>query len=115
MLNPPNSEKNLGRRARIGVALLLATTLSFSVTACTGDDGIGDSVTGKSSGSATEVKPVKIEAAGNGFDFATVYRETVPGVISVRSIFGTGAAGGSGFVLGDEGEIVTNAHVITDG
>ncbi|MDQ2701104.1 MAG: trypsin-like peptidase domain-containing protein [Actinomycetota bacterium] len=100
--------------ARPALALILSAVLAGSMAACTGDDGIGDS---PSSGSEPEaqVKPVQIETTGNGFDFATVYRETVPGVISVRSVFGTGAAGGSGFVLGNDGEIVTNAHVITDG
>lgn len=99
--------------ARPGITLALTAVLAISVAACSGDDGIND--TSSSSASESEAQPVKVETTGKGFDFATVYRETVPGVISVRSIFGTGAAGGSGFVLNDDGEIVTNAHVITDG
>jgi S1-C subfamily serine protease len=37
-------------------------------------------------------------------------------VVTIRSVFagGEGAAEGSGFVLNDGGEIVTNAHVVTD-
>jgi S1-C subfamily serine protease len=74
--------------------------------------------TGTTTGTAsTEAKPrVVIEAAGRGFDAAQVYREASPGVVTIRSVFGSGdgAAEGSGFVLNDEGEIVTNAHVVTD-
>jgi S1-C subfamily serine protease len=65
---------------------------------------------------------VTVDSEGTVFDPARIYSETVDGVISVSSIFGEGgsafgpqAAGGSGFVLNDEGEIVTNAHVISDG
>ncbi len=36
-------------------------------------------------------------------------------MVTIRSIFDRGAAEGSGFVLDDEGRIVTNAHVVTDG
>jgi S1-C subfamily serine protease len=35
-------------------------------------------------------------------------------VVTIRSVFDAGAAEGSGFVLDEGGEIVTNAHVVTD-
>ena len=61
----------------------------------------------------------------DGFNAAKVYSEASPGVVTIRSIFagsgdsgspfgGASAAEGSGFVLNDSGEIVTNAHVVTD-
>ncbi|HEX3323613.1 MAG TPA: trypsin-like peptidase domain-containing protein [Solirubrobacterales bacterium] len=57
-----------------------------------------------------------VETAEHGFDAAKVYREASPGVVTIRSIFGSGggAAEGSGFVLDTSGHIVTNAHVVTD-
>ena len=67
--------------------------------------------------SAQQQPQVIVETADSGFDPAEVYREAAPGVVTIRSIFGgaeAGAAEGSGFVLNEEGEIVTNAHVVTD-
>jgi S1-C subfamily serine protease len=70
----------------------------------------------------TASSAVTVDSEGTVFDPARIYADTVDGVISVSSIFEEGgsafgpqAAGGSGFVLNDEGEIVTNAHVISDG
>jgi S1-C subfamily serine protease len=59
---------------------------------------------------------VVIEASSGSFNAAQVYRQASPGVVTIRSVFagGEGAAEGSGFVLNDSGEIVTNAHVVTD-
>ncbi len=65
--------------------------------------------------SAAAAKPtVIVETAADGFNAAKVYREALPGVVTIRSIFGGGGAEGSGFVFDANGEIVTNAHVVTD-
>jgi S1-C subfamily serine protease len=57
---------------------------------------------------------VAIETSSPGFDATRVYEEAAPGVVTIRSVFDEGAAEGSGFVLDEQGEIVTNAHVVTD-
>jgi S1-C subfamily serine protease len=65
--------------------------------------------------SAAPLPEVAIEAAAPGFNAARIYEEAVPGVVTIRSVFGnSGGAEGSGFVLDANGEIVTNAHVVTD-
>jgi S1-C subfamily serine protease len=66
------------------------------------------------SGEPAPAPQVAIEASSPGFDATRVYQEASPGVVTIRSVFANGAAEGSGFVLDDKGEIVTNAHVVTD-
>ncbi|HEY2053986.1 MAG TPA: trypsin-like peptidase domain-containing protein [Solirubrobacterales bacterium] len=56
-----------------------------------------------------------IETGAPGFNAAEIYRAASPGVVTIRSVFGAaGGAEGSGFVLDPNGEIVTNAHVVTE-
>jgi S1-C subfamily serine protease len=85
-----------------------------------GSDETGSAATGSSNARvARDPDPapapqVAVETSSPGFDASRVYGEAAPGVVTIRSVFGEGAAEGSGFVLDEDGEIVTNAHVVTD-
>jgi S1-C subfamily serine protease len=78
--------------------------------------GSGGGETASTSATQAQSPPpqVVVEASSNGFDPAKIFRETSPGVVTIRSILNNGAAEGSGFVLDKSGRIVTNAHVVTE-
>jgi len=98
-------------------AFALLTLLCLALIAGCGSSS--DSGTAES-GSARVLRPseepqVAIEASSPGFDAQEVFERASPGVVTIRSVFGSeGAAEGSGFVVDDSGEIITNAHVVTD-
>jgi S1-C subfamily serine protease len=92
---------------------VLPALLALALLSGCGGSGSG----GAASAPAPEKKPrpqVIVETSNNGFDAAKVYREAAPGVVTIRSIFGSGAAEGSGIVLDTSGRLVTNAHVVTE-
>ena len=51
---------------------------------------------------------------GNRFNPAAIYARTTPGVVTIDAVFGDGErAQGSGFVVSEQGHVMTNSHVIT--
>ena len=114
---------------------LLAVTAgvaALAVAGCGGKDPIGDAAPAASDTpvrtvervtTVEVVRPSPARGSGGGFDPAAIYARDSPGVVTVFSVLqaggdtvgGDGRGIGSGFVVDGNGEIATNAHVVTEG
>jgi S1-C subfamily serine protease len=120
---------------------LLALAVAAALAGCGGDnDGRpalgGGKASSASQAEGTQTTTTRVEvlsSLGDGeFSPEAIFRRDAPGVVTVVSLFGAGGLDsllggeengggggggglGSGFVLDEEGEIATNAHVVTQG
>ena len=101
-----------------------AAAASLALVACGGDDENGSITGADDTSTPATTEQVIVQSGGNGdFNPAEIYSKDGPGVVTVISIFDSsgdplasgGAGQGSGFVVSDEGEIITNTHVVTTG
>ena len=117
------------RRLATGMAAIAVALGGGTIAGCSlggDDDGQGALLaSGDTKTETTRVEVVEGQGDGQGFDSQSIFKNEGQGVVTVISLFGsgsldsiTGGGGGgvgSGFVLNGEGEIATNAHVVTQG
>jgi S1-C subfamily serine protease len=113
---------------RLAIAAVTLALGGGAVAGCSlggDDDGQKSSGSGDTKTTTTRVQVVEGQGNGKGMDSQALFKNEGQGVVTVISLFGsgsidaiTGGGGGgvgSGFVLNEEGEIATNAHVVTQG
>ena len=111
------------RRAALRFAALGLCTSAMLAAGCGGDDDGGDAATVTTTTEQAAPKEVVVQTASDDFNPIQIYERAAPGVVTVLSVFANGeatlgdqsAGQGSGFILNEEGVVITNAYVVSQG
>jgi S1-C subfamily serine protease len=107
----PSEDRRSNFLAALFGALVVALPLGGLAIGGAFDSGdsvaLAPAVTTPTAATTTPVAPAR-----SATDVSALYERVSPGVVSVETRSGTGAATGSGFVLDGDGYILTNDHVI---
>ncbi len=110
--------------SKLRTSLLAVVAAALIAGGCGG--GGGDNSSSGAGATPTTTQQVVVQASDGSFNPAQIYKDVSPGVVTITSVFngggdsvlgssGTSAGQGSGFVVDKNGDIVTNAHVVTSG
>src|SRR3954466_151650 len=107
----PSEDRRSNFLAALFGALVVALPLGGLAIGGAFDSGdsvaLAPAVTTPTAATTTPVAPAR-----SATDVSALYERVSPGVVSVETRSGTGAATGSGFVLDGDGYILTNDHVV---
>ena len=111
------------RPGALAVVALVAAALGSAATLLVGKTAGWIDDDGSPSGATVVVEAPeddagRVDAAaplvGDRFEPARIYAQATPGVVTIYALFDGGARSqGSGFVVSEEGHVLTNSHVIT--